>query len=80
VRRILITGGTGYLGTELLQQARAGAWEVGATSFSHLPQDDGVAWMQLDIRDEPAVTRAVKGSSETGSTASPSENRRCISR
>ena len=59
MRRILITGGTGYLGTELLQQARAGAWEVGATSFSHLPQGDGVAWMQLDIRDELAVARAL---------------------
>lgn len=58
MRRILITGGTGYLGSELLQQARAGAWEVGATSFSHLPDAAGVAWMQLDIRDEPAVARA----------------------
>jgi len=57
--RILITGGTGYLGTELLQQAGAGGWEVGATSFSHLPDIDGVAWMQLDIRDEPAVSRAL---------------------
>jgi dTDP-4-dehydrorhamnose reductase len=56
--RLLITGGTGYLGTELIQQARAGGWEVGATSFSNLPDGQGIAWMQLDIRDEPAVARA----------------------
>jgi dTDP-4-dehydrorhamnose reductase len=59
VRRLLITGGTGYLGTELIQRARAGEWEVGATSFSSLPDDQGVTWMQLDIRDEPAVARAL---------------------
>ena len=56
--RLFITGGTGYLGAELIQQARAGGWEVGATSFSTLPDDDGIAWMRLDIRDEPAVARA----------------------
>jgi dTDP-4-dehydrorhamnose reductase len=56
--RLLITGGTGYLGTELIQRARAGGWDVGATSFSRLPNDQGSAWMQLDIRDEPAVARA----------------------
>jgi dTDP-4-dehydrorhamnose reductase len=58
MRRILITGGTGYLGAELLQRARTGGWDIGATSFSSLPDDDGIAWLQLDIRDEPAVVRA----------------------
>jgi dTDP-4-dehydrorhamnose reductase len=57
--RLLITGGAGYLGTELIQQARAGGWEIGATSFSSLPDDQDIAWMQLDIRDEPAVARAL---------------------
>src|SRR4051794_1963099 len=56
--RLLITGGTGYLGAELIQRARAGGWEVGATSFSSLPDNEGIAWMRLDIRDEPAVARA----------------------
>lgn len=56
--RLFITGGTGYLGAELIQRARAGGWEVGATSFSSLPDDEGIAWMRLDIRDEPAVARA----------------------
>jgi dTDP-4-dehydrorhamnose reductase len=57
VPRILITGGTGYLGTELIQQARVGGWDVGATSFSSLPDNQDVAWMRLDIRDQPAVSR-----------------------
>jgi dTDP-4-dehydrorhamnose reductase len=56
--RLLITGGAGYLGAELIRRARTGGWEVGATSFSSLPDDQGIAWMQLDIRDEPAVVRA----------------------
>jgi dTDP-4-dehydrorhamnose reductase len=56
--RLLITGGTGYLGAELIQRARAGGWDVGATSFSSLPVDEGVAWMELDIRDQPAVASA----------------------
>jgi len=56
--RVLITGGTGYLGTELIQRARAGGWDVGATSFSSLPDDEGIVWQRLDIRDKPAVARA----------------------
>jgi len=58
--KLLITGGTGYLGAELIQQARAGGWDVGATSFSRLPEHDGIAWTQLDIRDESAVSRALE--------------------
>jgi len=58
MQRLLITGGTGYLGSELIRQARAQGWGVGATSFSSLPDDNSVAWRQLDIRDEPAVARA----------------------
>jgi dTDP-4-dehydrorhamnose reductase len=57
--RLLITGGTGYLGAELIRQALAQGWDVGATSFSSLPSNPEVAWQQLDIRDEPAVARAL---------------------
>ena len=55
--RLLITGGAGYLGIELIQQAHASGWEVGATSFSSLPDDQSITWMQLDIRNQPAVRR-----------------------
>ena len=58
MRRLLITGGAGYLGAELIQRACAGGWAVGATCYSSLPDDDGIAWLRLDIRDKPAVVRA----------------------
>jgi len=54
--RLLITGGTGYLGAELLR--RAGGWQVAATGFSHVPDASAARWFQVDIRDEMAVTRA----------------------
>ncbi len=56
--RLLITGGAGYLGTELILQARAGGWDVAATCFSSQPDDHGITWLRLDIRDKPAVARA----------------------
>jgi dTDP-4-dehydrorhamnose reductase len=59
MQRLLITGGTGYLGSELIRQALGQGWDVGATSFSSLPSDPEVAWQQLDIRDEPAVAAAL---------------------
>jgi dTDP-4-dehydrorhamnose reductase len=58
MRRILITGGTGYLGAELVRRAGAGGWQVAATSFSQLPDQPGARWFQVDVRDEPALTRA----------------------
>src|SRR5512138_1545087 len=58
MRRLLITGGAGYLGAQLIQRARDGDWEVGATYFSQRPDDGAVSWLRLDIRDEIAVARA----------------------
>jgi dTDP-4-dehydrorhamnose reductase len=58
MQRLLITGGAGYLGAELIRQAREGGWETGATYFSHQPDDGDARWLWLDIRDEPAVARA----------------------
>jgi nucleoside-diphosphate-sugar epimerase len=34
---LLITGGTGYLGSELVQQALDQGWEVAATYYSQVP-------------------------------------------
>jgi dTDP-4-dehydrorhamnose reductase len=54
--RLLVTGGTGYLGGELVRQARAAGHSVAATYLSHgPPAGDGVAWERLDIRDAGAV-------------------------
>lgn len=71
MRRVLITGGTGYLGRELLRQASRQGIAVGA-SFHSTPPPDGppagpagpsawpgapapVRWLPLDVRDRQAV-------------------------
>jgi dTDP-4-dehydrorhamnose reductase len=54
--RLLITGGTGYLGGALLRQAQAAGHELVATYFSQEPSvREGVAWAPLDVRDQIAV-------------------------
>jgi dTDP-4-dehydrorhamnose reductase len=58
MRRLLITGGTGYLGAELARQAADG-WEVTATAHTRLLAHDGAHWLPLDIRDAAAIERAV---------------------
>ena len=52
---LLVTGGTGYLGGELLRQA-AGR-PLAATYLSGTPgRDAGVDWIELDVRDAAAVS------------------------
>src|SRR4029078_10035918 len=58
MQRLLITGGTGYLGAELVRQASIGAWDVSATFFTRRPEHEGASWLALDIRDQAAVQRA----------------------
>jgi dTDP-4-dehydrorhamnose reductase len=51
---LLVTGGTGYLGGELLRRAPAvGTWH------SREPTARG-DWLRLDVRDEPAVRRELR--------------------
>ncbi len=59
MRRLLITGGSGYLGTWVALLARDG-WDVTATYFSHPTDIPGVAWRRLDVRDAGAVAALVE--------------------
>jgi len=52
--RLLITGGSGYLGSHLARRARD-HWHVTATYFSHPPELPGCRTVPLDIRDGRAV-------------------------
>lgn len=53
-RRLLITGGSGYLGRELVRQA-AGTWQTAASYFEHQPDAPGVELVRLDLRDATAA-------------------------
>ena len=60
-KKILVTGGAGYLGSALVRHAAAGGWEVRATRFEREPVDAPAEWVRLDVRDETAVRRAAAG-------------------
>ena len=56
---LLVTGGTGYLGGELLRQARGRP--LAASYLSGAPEGaDGVEWIELDVRDGVAVQSAIE--------------------
>lgn len=55
-KAILITGGTGYLGAELVHQAGTQGWDLIATYHRHSPlQQPGVRWQALDLRKPDSV-------------------------
>lgn len=56
--KVLITGGAGFLGRELVRQAVAAGNEVAATYLSG-PGDADVAWHALDVRYRRDVTACV---------------------
>jgi dTDP-4-dehydrorhamnose reductase len=58
VRRLLVTGGSGYLGSELVRRAAAAGFEVRAPSHG-----------ELDVRDANAVARAAVGCAAVVHTA-----------
>ena len=57
--RLLITGGGGLLGRELVRRAPACGWEVRATWWSTQP-DLPVDWVHADVRDELAMVAATR--------------------
>ena len=61
MQRLLVTGGCGYLGRELVRRAPARGWEVRATWFERPPPGGEVDWVQADLRHAEAAWRAVEG-------------------
>jgi dTDP-4-dehydrorhamnose reductase len=58
--RLLITGGTGYLGSALVRQSAALGHTVAASYFTQAPPDlPGVIWLPLDVRDPLAIEEAL---------------------
>lgn len=55
--RLLVTGGAGYLGSEVAARAQARGWEVLATWFNRPPP--GARPIRLDIRDENDTARTL---------------------
>jgi dTDP-4-dehydrorhamnose reductase len=79
--RVLIIGGSGFLGTELVRQATAAGWETAATYCSRPSSIPGASWYRLDLRapghvdkllaavDPSAVINATSGHSDWAVTA-----------
>lgn len=63
-----MTGGSGFLGSELVRRAPAAGWQVRATWHTRRPELEA-GWVRLDIRDAGAVARAVEGAECTIHTA-----------
>lgn len=61
MRRLLVTGGCGYLGRELIAQSPARGWSVRATWWERSPVDGEAEWVRLDVRDAAAVAVAANG-------------------
>jgi dTDP-4-dehydrorhamnose reductase len=53
--KVLIIGGSGFLGTELVRQSTAAGWETAATYHSRPGVDPGAAWFRLDVRARDEV-------------------------
>ena len=55
-----MTGGAGYLGSELVRRAPAAGWDVRATWWTRRPPLDA-EWVHVDVRDEDAMRLAAAG-------------------
>jgi dTDP-4-dehydrorhamnose reductase len=60
MQRLLITGGCGYLGRELVGRAAARGLQVRATWHEHRPPAGG-DWVRVDVREAGAVREAMLG-------------------
>lgn len=70
-RRVLVTGGAGYVGSSLVPKLLQAGWEVcvldlymfGRTLFAHLAENSNLTEIAGDIRDRATVERALTGCS-----------------
>lgn len=69
MRRLLVTGGRGYLGSELVRRAHARGVDVVATWWERQPEELPGIWQRLDVRDVPAVAAAAAGTDAVVHTA-----------
>ncbi|MGN6799473.1 MAG: SDR family oxidoreductase [Gaiellaceae bacterium] len=60
MQRLLVTGGCGYLGRELVARAPERGWAVRATWLNQPPRG-GAEWVRADVRDPAAIAAAVEG-------------------
>lgn len=60
MQRLLVTGGCGYLGRELVSRAPKQGWRVTATWLERPPAGDA-EWVRVDVRDPGAVAGALQG-------------------
>jgi len=58
--RLLITGGSGMLGSYVATQAAEAGWETWAAYSNHAVELPGCHMLQLDIRDGTEVNRAIE--------------------
>lgn len=58
--KVLIIGGSGYLGTELVRQATAAGRETAATYHSRPGSLPGVSWYPLDLRVPEQIDEAIQ--------------------
>ncbi|HZE34078.1 MAG TPA: sugar nucleotide-binding protein [Actinoallomurus sp.] len=56
---LLVVGGSGFLGLEIIRQARLAGHSVAATFHSRVPAAADVGWRKLDIRHRDDVTALV---------------------
>jgi len=57
--RLAITGGTGFVGSHLLDQALAAGHEVNALTRRDQPERDRLTWISGDLHDRAALERMV---------------------
>lgn len=68
MQRLLVTGGCGYLGRELVARAPKRGWKVRATWFER-PPDGPAEWVRADVRDAAAMREAVRDADAVVHTA-----------